>query len=80
EGKRLEANLAALENAQSVEQMKDSLKKIIEYSQGAKERLRGAYNLKHGNQSYGGNAPAPVAQQAPSAFVFNPATGKLEPK
>lgn len=47
EGKRLEANLAALENAQSVEQMKDSLKKIIDYTSGAKERLQGAYNLKH---------------------------------
>lgn len=47
EGKRLEANLAALENAQSVEQMKDSLKKIIEYTGGAKDRLQGAFNLKH---------------------------------
>lgn len=50
EGKRLEANLAALENAQSYEQMRDSLKKIIEYAGGAKDRLREAYNMKHGSQ------------------------------
>lgn len=50
EGKRLEANLAALENAQSEAQMKESLKKIIEYSQGAKERLQSAYNLRHGGK------------------------------
>lgn len=47
EGKRLEANLAALENAQSYEQMKESLKKIIDYTSGAKDRLQGAFNLKH---------------------------------
>ena len=51
EGKRLEANLAALENAQSEEQMKESLKKIIEYTQGAKDRLRSAYNLRHGGKT-----------------------------
>lgn len=48
EGKRLEANLAALENAQSADQMRDSLKKIVAYSDQAKERLRSAYNMKHG--------------------------------
>lgn len=52
EGKRLEANLAALENAQSEEQMKESLKKIIEYSTGAKDRLQSAYNLRHDRRTY----------------------------
>ena len=51
EGKRLEANLAALENAQSEEQMKESLKKIIEYTQGAKDRLRSSFNLRHGGKT-----------------------------
>ena len=51
EGKRLEANLAALENAQSEKQMKESLQKIIEYTQGAKERLQSAYNLRHGGKT-----------------------------
>lgn len=55
EGKRLEANLAALENAQSEEQMKESLKKIVEYTEGAKERLRSSFNLRHGGKQ---RAPA----------------------
>ena len=63
EGKRLEANLAALEKAQSYDQMKSSLKKIIDYTEGAKGRLREAYNLKHGDQP----ASSPVA---PSSSVL----------
>jgi len=51
EGKRLEANLAALENAQSVEQMRDSLKKIVQYAEDAKGRVRSAYNMKHGDKA-----------------------------
>jgi hypothetical protein len=53
EGKRLEANLAALENAQSVEQMRDSLKKIVEYAGSARGRVSDAYNLKHSGQAKG---------------------------
>lgn len=49
EGKRLEANLAALDKAQSEGQMRESLQKIIDYSEQAKGRLRDAYNLKHGD-------------------------------
>lgn len=59
EGKRLEANLAALEKSQSVEQLKASLKKIVDYTDQAKDRLRGAYNLKHA-----GSNPAPQAAPA----------------
>lgn len=51
EGKRLEANLASLENTQSEKQLKDNLKGIIKYAEEAKDRLRAAYNLKHGNQT-----------------------------
>ena len=58
EGKRLEANLAALENAQSEKQMKESLQKIIEYTEGAKERLRSSFNLRHGGRQ------APQQQQS----------------
>lgn len=47
EGRRLEANLAALENAQSMDQMRESLKKIVEYAGVAKDRVRDAYNIKH---------------------------------
>jgi hypothetical protein len=70
EGKRLEANLAALENAQSEEQMKRSLKAILTYTEGAKDRLRDAYNLRHKGQS-------PVVKSAPQsaldALKANPA-------
>jgi hypothetical protein len=64
EGKRLEANLAALEKSQSVDQLRASLKKIIDYTEGAKGRLREAFNLKHSGKtptSYAGperRAPA----------------------
>jgi hypothetical protein len=47
EGKRLEANLAALEKSQSLDQYKANLQKIIEYAEAAKDRVREAYNLKH---------------------------------
>jgi hypothetical protein len=57
EGALLQANLAALDKSQSVEQMKESLQKIIDYTSGAKDRLRSAYNLKHGDKKPGA-APA----------------------
>lgn len=49
EGKRLESNLATLEKAQSEKQMRESLKAIIKYTEAAKDRMREAYNLKHGD-------------------------------
>jgi hypothetical protein len=65
EGKRLEANLAALQNAQSLEQFKVELGKIIKFTDEAKDRLRGAYNLKHKDRVAGGAEAPPVA--APGA-------------
>lgn len=47
EGKRLEANLAALENAQSEKQMRESLQKIVDFSSQAKDRLSNAFNMRH---------------------------------
>jgi hypothetical protein len=70
EGKRLEANLAALENAQSEKQMKDSLRKIIDYSEQAKDRLRSAYNLKHGARQVQG-AANPIAPPNSQVIDFN---------
>lgn len=61
EGKRLENNLAALEKAQSVEQFRAQLKKIIEYTEGAKDRMRQAFNLKHP----GASEPAATAPPSP---------------
>lgn len=75
EGKRLEANLAALEKSQSVEQLRASLRKIIDYTQGAKDRLSMAYNLKHGDGSVNPvrqNAPQPTQQ--PVSKVINGVT------
>ena len=51
EGKRLESNLAALDKSQSVEQFKANLAKIVDYADKAKDRMREAYNLKHGDQA-----------------------------
>ena len=66
----LQANLAALEKAQSVEQAQNSLKKIIDYAEQAKGRMRDAYNMKHVAQP--GQAPTPAA--APTAAPKKPAT------
>jgi hypothetical protein len=69
EGKRLEANLAALENTQSLDQFKRSLNQILSYSDQAKDRMREAFNLKHGGQgglpTRPGEAPQPAATPTP---------------
>lgn len=75
EGKRLEANLAALEKSQSVEQLKANLAKIIDYTQGAKERLAQAYNMRHktaeGTGARLNNPAAPQQQPASAPTVSN---------
>lgn len=58
EGKRLEANLAALAQTQSLDQFKASLTQVIDYAEGAKGRLRDAFNLKHGSRSTAQPPPA----------------------
>lgn len=62
EGQLLQANLAALDKSQSVEQLRASLQKIIDFSDKAKDRLRQAYNMKHGG------LPTDNAGQAPSGL------------
>lgn len=61
EGKRLEANLAALDKSQSLEQYQANLRKIIDYADKAKDRVREAYNLKHGSASANPASTAPPA-------------------
>jgi hypothetical protein len=61
ENAMLQANLAALEKAQSFEQAQKSLKKIIDYADAAKGRLRDAYNLKHGENSASPATPEAAA-------------------
>lgn len=63
EGKRLEANLAALDKAQSFEEMRKSLDKIIAYTNTAKDNMRSAYNVKH--QSRGASPAAPAVGPKP---------------
>lgn len=67
EGKRLEANLAALDKSQSLEQFQANLKKIIDYSEGAKGRLREAYNLRHGQGSTNPVRNPPATPSTPPA-------------
>lgn len=66
EGALLQANLAALEKSQSVEQMKESLQKIIKYTDDAKGRLQNAYNMKHKDAS----TEIPQRRSSDSAIVL----------
>lgn len=51
EGDRLEANLAALDKAQSLKQFKESLGQILTFTKESKGRLSDAFNMKHGDKS-----------------------------
>ena len=77
ENTMLQANLAALEKAQSVEQARESLKKIIAYTEAAKGRLSAAYNMRHGDGSVNpggpptGDTPKPAGKPAPKAGAID---------
>lgn len=64
EGKRLENNLAALGTAQDLGQFKTQLQGIIDYANGAKDRLRDAFNMKHKS---GEPVPMAPSTQGPKA-------------
>ena len=70
EGKRLEANLAALAKAQSIEQFQESLKKIVDFTQGAKDRLANAYNMRYGERLQ--NQQGQPAQGQPASAEETP--------
>lgn len=92
EGKRLEANLAALDRAQSLDQFKASLQQIITYTDGAKDRMRESFNMRHqGSPSSSTNGPsaargAPVVRSRedlaalPSGTIFTAPDGSLRRK
>lgn len=69
----LQSNLAALDKSQSVEQLRKNLQKIIDYSSDAKDRLMGAYNIKHGDniQSAPDKPAANLMQSLPIANASN---------
>lgn len=54
---QLQNNLASLDQAQSYDQIVKEIQKIQEFAEGARGRLRDAYNMKHG----GGAAPVAPA-------------------
>lgn len=62
----LQNNLDALDKAQSYEQMQASLRNIVKYAEGAKDRLQEAYNLKHGEEPPPPKIAAPVNRPAPN--------------
>jgi hypothetical protein len=92
EGKRLEANLAALDTSQSTEDFAKGLKKVIDFSNQAKQRLADSYKMHYGARL--GDNPVPtgippqsaqpplgqVAGQPAGSTVrkYNSATGRIE--
>jgi len=56
--KLLESNLAALDTAQSPEQFRESLAKIVKFTEEAKGRSRNAFNLTHGDKQPSQAQPA----------------------
>lgn len=63
----LQNNLAALEKAQSYEQMVKSLDGILSYTGQAKDRMFQAFNLKHGDKKAGAEASSNSPTAAPAA-------------
>jgi len=63
ENRMLQTNLGALDTAQSEDEFKTALQKIITYTEGAKERLKNAART----------APAPAQPAAPPAGALTPA-------
>jgi len=94
EGKRLEANLAALDTAQSTEDFAKGLAKVIEFSNQAKQRLADSYKMHYGARLGDnpvptgippqsappplGQAISPTANQTSGVRKYNPATGRIE--
>lgn len=76
EGKRLEANLAALDRAQSPEQFKVQLQKIIQYTDQAKDRLRQSFNIRHPSEG-GADGVGGVSTSAPGKGKSAPAPAAL---
>lgn len=74
EGKRLEANLAALNNAQSLAQFQTSLKNIVDYAAAAAKRANAAYNRRYGESAAAppADAPPPPADAPPPPAQDDP--------
>ena len=66
EGARLEANLAALSTSQSEEQFRKSLGQILDFTGQAKDRVREAFNMRHGNRTLDAVRPTDGARASKS--------------
>lgn len=72
EEKMLQDNLAALGKSQSSDQVREQLKKIIDYTEGAKGRANAAFNTKYGNPSSSqipDMGQVPASQFAPDSIL-----------
>ena len=63
----LQNALAALDTAQTEDEFRKALGKVLEYSESAKGRLRSAFNLKHGDRAQPGAASPTGAPSGLSA-------------
>lgn len=68
ENKLLQANLATLETAQSSEEFKAALDRILQYTEAAKDRMRQAHATKHKEGSPAPAQPTPQAAPTPAGF------------
>ena len=75
EGRRLEANLASLDTAQSESQLRQRLNDILDYIQSSKSNLSDAYSEQFGGMQ---QPQRPAASGGQRVRKFNPATGRLE--
>jgi hypothetical protein len=57
EGRRLEANLASLDNAQSVDQLRKNLKAIIDYADTSAANIQSAFDEDYGDFLHSNSAP-----------------------
>ena len=79
EGRRLEANLAALEKAQSIDQFKESLGKIVQFANTAKDNLGNAYQMKYnGREGMQPSPAAPAPAASPSSAIPKEAVDYLK--
>ena len=76
EGKRLEANLASLGTAQSEEQMRQNLERIVDFTTKAKGRVSEGFGLKYGDMQPQTPKAAPQVVSMNDVFIAAKKTGK----
>lgn len=69
ENRQLQNNLAELQNAQTEKQFKAALKKVIDYTEGAKDRMRAAYEQDYSHIPSPNPSARPTTQTQPAATL-----------